>query len=56
MKWTNNGYIRCLRNVNDITSIQQRMVDEGKVIVKVIPMRGEKAFEKRVKMMISKHW
>lgn len=46
MEWARNGYIGCVQNRDVITDLQPRMIDEGIVTVKFIPMGGEKVFLK----------
>jgi len=38
MAWANSGFTGWFRNEEDIPMIQQRMIDEGIVIGKAIPM------------------
>ncbi|XP_058774727.1 uncharacterized protein LOC131648999 [Vicia villosa] len=44
MLWAKRGYVGCVRNVEEIQSLQQRMFDEGINTIKVIPLGGEKVF------------
>ncbi|XP_058764805.1 uncharacterized protein LOC131638270 [Vicia villosa] len=46
MEWAKKGYVGVVRNANVIESLQQNMIEEGIVTVKVIPLGGEKVFLK----------
>lgn len=44
--WARKGYIGCLRSEEDVSSINQKLTNEGIVTLKAIPMGGEKVFIK----------
>ncbi|XP_058759957.1 uncharacterized protein LOC131633263 [Vicia villosa] len=46
MEWAKRGFIGCLRNEEDVRSINQKLINEGIVTLKAIPMGGEKVFIK----------
>lgn len=44
MEWAKKGYIGYVWVLDDISILQQRLVDEGVVSMKIIPMGGERGF------------
>jgi RNA recognition motif-containing protein len=46
MMWAKQGFVGIVRNIEEIESLQQRIVDEGIMTVRVIPMGGEQVFLK----------
>lgn len=46
MEWAKSGYTRIVKNAEEINSLQKRMIEEGIMSVKVIPLGGDKVFLK----------
>lgn len=46
MAWAKKGFLGCVRNIDGISSLQHRMMEEGIVTVKIISLGGEKVFLK----------